>query len=89
MPALRPPDPDASDFMADRTLDASGLRCPMPLLKTKLELNSMPPGELLRVIATDSGAARDIPAFLALTHHELVSSGQEGNRYTFMIKCAG
>lgn len=75
--------------MADRTLDATGLRCPMPLLKTKLELNSMAAGQLLMVLATDSGSARDIPAYLALTRHELVSSSEEGGRYTFMVKCAG
>jgi TusA-related sulfurtransferase len=75
--------------MVDRTLDASGLRCPMPLLKTKLELNGMAPGEMLLVIASDSGSARDIPAYLSLTRHELVSSSEEGDRYTFMIKCAG
>lgn len=75
--------------MVDRTLDASGLRCPMPLLKTKLELNGMAAGEVLLVIASDSGSARDIPAYLSLTGHELVSSSEEGDRYTFMIKCAG
>ncbi|HKK56766.1 sulfurtransferase TusA family protein [Marinobacter sp.] len=74
--------------MADRTLDATGLRCPMPLLKTKLELSGMAPGEELLVIATDSGSARDIPAYLMLTRHELLSSSEEGGRYRFMIKCA-
>ena len=75
--------------MVDRTLDASGLRCPMPLLKTKLELNAMAAGEVLEVIATDSGSARDIPAFLSLTQHELVSSSDEQGQYRFVIKCAG
>jgi len=75
--------------MANRTLDASGLRCPMPLLKTKLELNSMAPGQLLLVIASDSGSARDIPAFLSLTGHELVSSCEDGGQYRFVIRCAG
>jgi TusA-related sulfurtransferase len=61
----------------------------MPLLKTKLELNGMTPGEVLLVIASDPGSARDIPAYLALTRHELVSSSEEGGRYSFVIKCAG
>jgi len=78
-----------ADSMADRTLDASGLRCPMPLLKTKLELNGMAHGEVLLVIASDPGSARDIPAYLSLTRHELVSSSEERGQYTFMIKCAG
>lgn len=75
--------------MADRTLDASGLRCPMPLLKTKMELNGMAPGQVLLVLATDAGSARDIPAFLSLTRHELLSSSEEQGQFRFMIKCAG
>ncbi|MBS8238909.1 sulfurtransferase TusA family protein [Marinobacter lipolyticus] len=75
--------------MAQRTLDASGLRCPMPLLKTKLELNSMAPGDELEVIATDAGSARDIPAFLRLSRHELVSSAETDGRFRFVIKCGG
>ncbi|WP_417518120.1 sulfurtransferase TusA family protein [Marinobacter sp.] len=75
--------------MADRTLDASGLRCPMPLLKTKLELNGMSPGEMLEVIATDAGSARDIPAFLKLSRHRLVNSSETEGRYRFVIECGG
>ncbi|MBD3656265.1 MULTISPECIES: sulfurtransferase TusA family protein [Marinobacter] len=75
--------------MADRTLDASGLRCPMPLLKTKLELNSMEPGQELEVIATDAGSARDIPAFLRLSAHELVESSESGGQFRFVIRCGG
>ena len=76
-------------IMADRTLDASGLRCPMPLLKTKLELNSMTPGEELVVVATDTGSLRDIPAWLALSAHTLVSQSERNGEYRFVIKCGG
>ncbi|MDX1457673.1 MAG: sulfurtransferase TusA family protein [Marinobacter sp.] len=72
---------------ADKTLDASGLQCPMPLLKTKLELNAMEPGQLLEVIATDAGSARDIPAFLKLSCHELVSCSDSDGCYRFVIRC--
>ncbi len=75
--------------MVDRTLDASGLRCPMPLLKTKLELNSMTPGEELEVIATDAGSARDIPAFLKLSDHKLMSSSESAGQFRFVIRCGG
>ncbi|WP_454105443.1 sulfurtransferase TusA family protein [Marinobacter sp. MBR-105] len=75
--------------MADRTLDTSGLRCPMPLLKTKLELNSMTPGEELEVVATDTGSLRDIPAWLALSAHTLVSQSESNGEYRFVIKCGG
>ncbi len=76
-------------IMADRTLDASGLRCPMPLLKTKLELNSMTLGEELVVVATDTGSLRDIPAWLALSAHTLVSQSESNGEYRFVIRCGG
>ncbi len=72
--------------MIDSTLDASGLRCPMPLLKTKLQLSSMSAGQELEVLATDSGSARDIPAFVAHTRHELISSSEEQGCYRFIIR---
>lgn len=71
----------------DQVLDASGLECPMPLLKTKLRLNDMSPGELLQVVASDPGSARDIPAFLKFSHHELESCEEQDSRYYFMIRC--
>lgn len=71
----------------DQTLDASGLQCPMPLLRTKLSLNAMAPGERLRVIATDPGSARDIPAFLRFSHHELEKQEDDEERYVFVIRC--
>ncbi|PSF04904.1 response regulator SirA [Marinobacter fuscus] len=71
---------------ADRILDASGLQCPMPLLKTKLELNGMSPGERLVVIATDTGSLRDIPAWVALSSHQLLSQSEEQGAYRFTIE---
>lgn len=59
----------------------------MPLLKTKLELNAMTPGQELEVIATDAGSARDIPAFLKLSNHQLVSATESGGSYRFVIRC--
>lgn len=67
-------------------LDASGLECPMPLLKTKLALNALSPGDVLEVIATDPGSARDIPAFLKLSPHELVESEEDDQGFRFWIK---
>lgn len=73
--------------MPDRTLDATGLRCPMPLLKTKLELSSMTAGEELEVFATDAGSRRDIPAWLEFSPHELLDHSEHRGRYRFVIKC--
>lgn len=74
---------------AAETLDATGLTCPMPLLKTKLRLNSMAEGQRLEVLATDAGSARDIPAFLRLSQHSLEHQEQEGDHYRFVILCGG
>lgn len=72
--------------MVDVTLDATGLRCPMPLLKAKLQIGSMTSGQELEVLATDAGSARDIPSWLAHTGHELVSSDEEQGRFRFVIR---
>jgi len=74
--------------MADRTLDASGLRCPMPLLKTKLALHDMSAGDVLSVTATDPGSAKDIPAWLAMTNHVLLNRSESPEAWYFEIKCA-
>lgn len=65
------------------------MRCPMPLLKTKLELNTMMPGEQLEVIATDAGSNRDLPAWVAISVHSLVSQSESNGVYRFVIKCGG
>ncbi|WP_111496822.1 MULTISPECIES: sulfurtransferase TusA family protein [Marinobacter] len=73
--------------MTDHLLDTSGLRCPMPLLKTKLQLNAMQPGDRLEVISTDPGSARDIPSFLKLTSHALEKSEENEGVFRFLIRC--
>ncbi|UTW49384.1 sulfurtransferase TusA family protein [Bacterioplanoides sp. SCSIO 12839] len=67
-------------------LDASGLECPMPLLKTKLALKPMQPGDVLWVTATDSGSWRDIHKFIELTHHTLINAEDNEGVYQYWIK---
>lgn len=74
---------------AAETLDASGLTCPMPLLKTKLRLNAMGDGQRLEVLATDAGSARDIPAFIKLSRHCLEHQESNGEQFRFVILCGG
>ncbi|TVP55561.1 MAG: sulfurtransferase TusA family protein [Halomonadaceae bacterium] len=74
---------------AAEILDASGLTCPMPLLKTKLRLNAMGDGERLEVLATDAGSARDIPAYIRLSRHRLEHQECNGNQFRFVILCGG
>ena len=75
--------------MAETTealLDASGLTCPMPLLKAKKALNGLQPGMLLRVIATDPGSVRDFEVFSAQSGHALLESRQEDGSYFYLLK---
>lgn len=72
------------DFNKD--LDARGLNCPLPILRTKKTLNEMASGEVLRVIATDPGSVKDFAAFAKQTGNELLSSTEDGGEFTFFIK---
>ena len=73
--------------MADMVLDAKGMNCPLPILKTKKALQGIPAGGLLEVLATDPGAVADFKAFCRQTGNELIESSQEGDVYKFVIKC--
>ena len=75
-----------SDF--DQELDASGLNCPLPILRAKKTLASLESGQVLRIIATDPGSVKDFDAFAKQTGNELMESGEEGGKYTFLIKKA-
>lgn len=70
----------------DKDLDARGLNCPLPILRTKKTLNEMASGEVLRVIATDPGSVKDFAAFAKQTGNELLSSTEGGGEFTFFIK---
>jgi tRNA 2-thiouridine synthesizing protein A len=72
----------------DKEFDASGLACPMPIVKTKKSLADMASGQVLRVIATDPGSVCDMQAFAEQTGHTLLSSGTENNKYVFLLKKA-
>lgn len=72
--------------MADQVLNAEGLNCPLPIIKAKKMLKSMSAGQVLEVRATDPGSVADFAAFCNQTGNELLSSGSEGDIYTFDIK---
>ena len=67
-------------------IDARNLRCPLPLLKLKQGLAQLQVGEEVEIKASDAGAWRDIPAFVALTEHELIAQSQAAAEYIFIIK---
>lgn len=71
---------------ADRTLDTSGWRCPLPALKARKALLAMAAGARLRLVATDPMAAIDIPHFCKEAGHKLIAATRDGNRLLFLIE---
>jgi len=72
--------------MTDMTLDTQGMNCPLPILKAKKALASVPTGGTLEVLATDPGSVADFDAFCRTTGNELVEQGEENGVYRFVIK---
>jgi len=73
-----------ADF--DQELDASGLNCPLPILRAKKTLNGMESGKILRITATDPGSVKDFESFAKQTGNELLDSSEEGGKYLFLLK---
>lgn len=71
---------------APNTLDATGLLCPLPVLKARKRLQSLAAGDVLTVQADDPAAIVDIPHFCVEAGHRLVSSDLSGNVQTYVIR---
>jgi tRNA 2-thiouridine synthesizing protein A len=69
-----------------KELDARGLNCPLPILKTKKALAEMISGQVLRVIATDPGSVRDFQAFAKQTGNDLISNSEENKEFIFLMR---
>ncbi len=70
----------------DLVLDLSGLRCPLPVLRTKKALAGMNEGQVLEVIATDPGSYADIPAFARMSRHELLEARLTASGSVFLLR---
>ncbi len=70
----------------DQELDATGLNCPLPILRAKKALATLATGQTLRVVSTDPGSVKDFDAFAKQTGNTLVESRQEAGKYLFLIK---
>jgi len=67
-------------------LDARGLKCPMPIVKTAQAMKTVDPGKLLEVLATDPGSVADFAAWSRSTGNELVTSSVEDGVYRFVLR---
>lgn len=72
--------------MADITVDAKGMACPMPIVKAKKALDSLAPGQTMEVLSTDKGSLNDFQAWVKQTKNELVSHEEDNGVFTFLIK---
>ena len=71
---------------ADREVDARGLNCPLPILRTKKALNDMTSGQLLKVVATDPASQRDFQAFSRQTGNALVDQSASNGEFIFLLR---
>ena len=69
-----------------KTLDATGLFCPEPVFRTKIEIEKMQVGQTITVIANDPAAEDDISRWVTRNGHELLDMTKEGEKITFQIK---
>ena len=77
-------DTDTMEFQRD--LDARGLNCPLPILKAKKALAEMESGQVLRIVATDTGSVRDFQAFAKQTGNELVQQNTAGSEFIHVLR---
>ena len=76
-----------ADF--DDILDATGLLCPLPVLKARKRLKSLPEGSVLRVLADDPAAIVDIPHFCSEQGHTLVATSETEQAQVYLIRKGG
>lgn len=69
-----------------KELDARGLNCPLPILKTKKALAEMTSGQVLRVLATDPGSVRDFQAFAKQTGNTLLEQSEANKEFLFYMR---
>lgn len=70
----------------EREVDARGLNCPLPILRTKKALNDMSSGQVLRILATDPASVRDFEAFARQTGNQLLQHGEQDGAFFFLLR---
>ena len=69
-----------------QTVDARGLSCPMPIVKTAQAVKTVPPGGFVEVLATDPGSVKDFAAWSRSTGNEIVEQSADGGVYRFVLR---
>jgi tRNA 2-thiouridine synthesizing protein A len=74
------------DLQVLQTVDARGLSCPMPIVKTAQAIKTLPSGALIEVLATDPGSVKDMAAWSPTTGNELVEQTADGGVFRFVLR---
>ena len=74
------------DYGVDHTLDCTGMHCPMPIVKLKKATKTLQTGQIIKLIATDPGSNRDVPAWANKTGAEVLEATENGDEHVFIIK---
>lgn len=69
-----------------KTVDARGLSCPLPIVKTALAIRELASGDLMEVLATDPGSTKDFTAWSKTTGHELVEASIDGKVFRYILR---
>ena len=69
-----------------QTIDARGLSCPMPIVKTAQAMKALPPGTQVEVLATDPGSVKDFAAWARTTGNVLVEQSSDGGVFRFLLR---
>ena len=74
------------DLQVLQRVDARGLSCPMPIVKTAQAIKGLPSGALVEVLATDPGSVKDLAAWTRTTGNELVEQSVDGGVFRFVVR---
>ena len=75
-----------SKIKPNKTLDCTGLYCPEPVFRTRIDLDKMESGKILEVLADDPAAKEDIKSLVKRIGHELLEIESQGSRFRFIIR---
>ena len=70
----------------DKSIDCTGLFCPMPIVRTKQEMQAMKQGEILEIVADDPGFEKDLPAWCSMTGEKFLNMKREGSFLTGYVE---
>ena len=70
----------------DKSIDCTGLFCPMPIVRTKQEMQAMKPGEILEIVADDPGFEKDLPAWCSMAGVTFLTMKREGSFLTGYVE---